>query len=298
VEFAFGQSSNSLRAGVLDLNSEFDTPVTSALFTAAPFGIGTEFSQTGERGPGIWPTTGLGLRAAGDFASNAHWRFGAYDGAPGTDDGAFSSTRVSRGDGALLIGEVEYSSERIHKLSFGSWTYTARFERIDAELNPAPPARGNDGFYALLDLKLGSVGKTDFDGALRAGTASGRFNTFDHYIGAAVTATHLWTSRPGDAVGLGIAVAHTGAPYRALMDFQGSPATAGETSVELVYRAELTEWLSVLPVVQYVRDPGVDAAVGNAWIAGLRFEISREKSWQLSARREQKPDESYARTQE
>ena len=65
VELAFGEHSNSLRAGVLDVNAEFDTPVTSGLFTASPFGIGTEFSQSGQRGPGVWPTTGLGLRAAG-----------------------------------------------------------------------------------------------------------------------------------------------------------------------------------------------------------------------------------------
>lgn len=298
VEFAFGQSSNSLRAGVLDLNAEFDTPVTSGLFTESSFGVGPDLSQTGKRGPGIWPTTGLGLRAAGDVAANVHWRFGAYDGAPGTEDGAFTSTRVSRDDGALLIGELEYSNDRIHKLSFGAWSYTARFERIDAELDPAPPARGNNGLYALVDLKLGSTGRTDFDGALRAGTARGRYNTFDRYLGAAVTATHLWDSRPGDALGLGIAYAHTGGPYRALMNFQGQPATAGETSLELVYRAELTEWLSVLPVVQFVRDPGADAAVGDAWIAGLRFEISREKSWQLNARRDVPADESYARTQD
>jgi len=298
VEFGFGEHANSLRAGVLDLNAEFDTPVTSALFTGAAFGIGTDFSQSGSRGPNIWPTTGLGLRAAGDISSSVHWRFGAYDGAPGTDDGAFTSTRVSRDEGALLVGELEYSSERIHKLAFGSWSYTARFERIDAGMTGAAPARGNDGFYGVIDLRIGSAGRTDFDGALRAGMASDEFNIFDRYVGAVVTATHLWAARPDDALGFGIAYAHAGAPYRAFQDFQGLRATAGETSFELVYRAALTDWLSVLPVVQYVRDPGMDPAVGDAWIAGLRFEISRERSWQLSARRDVKPDETYARAHE
>jgi porin len=295
VEFTFGPEASSLRAGVLDLNAEFDTPLTSGLFTASPFGIGTELSQTGERGPGVWPQTGLGVRAAGDFAPAVHWRFGAYDGAPGTDDGAFTSTRVSRREGALLIGEVEYSNARIRELSVGSWAYTARFERIDAALTGAAPARGNDGFYALLDARLGSLGAADLDGALRAGTASGRFNAFDRYAGAAVTASHLWTSRPDDALGVGIAWARTGAPYRAAMTFQGQPATAAETTVEIAYRAALTDWFSVLPVVQYVRNPGVSADVADALIAGLRFEISRERSWQSSARRDVKPDESYAR---
>jgi porin len=235
---------------------------------------------------------------AGDLASNVHWRVGAYDAAPGTDDGAFVNVRLSSHDGALLIGEAEYAGERIHKLSFGSWAYTARFDRIDAEVTGAPPRRGNDGFYALLDMRLGSAGETDFDGALRAGTASARFNAFDRYVGAAFTATHLWAMRPDDALGLGIAWAHTGAPYRALMSFQGRPATTAETSVELAYRAQVADWLSVLPLVQYVRDPGMDRASTDAWVAGLRFEISREKSWPLSARIDSQPDETYARVPE
>ena len=297
VELQYGAGATSLRAGVMDLSAEFDTPVTSGLFTGSPFGIGTEISQSGERGPNIWPTTGLGVRAYGEFTPGLHWRVAAYDGKPGSDRGRFTDTTVSRGDGALLIGELEHSSERIHKLSVGAWSYTSRFERIDAELNPAPRARGNHGAYALIDVRVATAGTADIDAALRAGTARGRFNTFDRYVGAAVTASHLWDSRPDDALGLGIAHARSGAPYRALRNFQGQPATAGETTVELVYRAPLTDWLCVLPLVQYVRDPGMDPAVGNSWIAGLRFEVTREKSWPLSARHDSPTDDSYARTQ-
>ena len=68
VEVSFGEEATSFRAGVLDLNAEFDTPVTPGLFVGSPFGIGTEFSQTGVRGPVVWPTTGLGIRAAGAVA--------------------------------------------------------------------------------------------------------------------------------------------------------------------------------------------------------------------------------------
>jgi porin len=146
-------------------------------------------------------------------------------------------------------------------------------------------------------VRLATAGTTDIDAALRAGTARGRFNTFDRYVGAALTASHLWDSRPDDALGLGIAHARGGAPYRALRDFQAQPATSGETTVELVYRAPLTDWLCVLPVLQYVRDPGLDPAVGNSWIAGLRFEVTREQSWPLSARHDSPRDDAYALTQ-
>jgi porin len=298
VEFSFGESSNTLRAGVLDLNAEFDTPVTQGLFTASPFGIGTEFSQTGARGPVCWPTTGLGLRAAGDFTDRLHWRLGAYDGAPGTERDSFTSTRISGDEGALLVGEVEYAAGRVHKLAFGAWSYTADFERIDAAMHVAPVDRGgNRGFYAHFDASLGSVGPVDFDGGLRAGAAAARFNAVDAYVGLAITANHLFAARPGDSLGFGVAHAALGDEYRSLRAFDGQPASSAETTFEFVYRAELTPWLSLLPVVQFVHDPGADPLVGDAWVAGLRFELSRERSWQLDARRTSASDDSYASRQ-
>ena len=298
VELSFGESSNTLRAGVLDLNAEFDTPVTQGIFTASPFGIGTELSQTGVRGPVVWPTTGLGLRAAGDVSGHLHWRLGAYDGVPGTDDDAFTSTRISGDEGALFVGELEYSSDRIHKLAFGAWRYTAGFERIDSALLVSPQEeQGNQGFYAHFDARVASLGAVDLDGALRAGTADARFNAVASYFGVALTATHLVPSRPGDTLGFGIARARLGDQYRAARLFDGQPATAAETTFELVYRAELTPWLALLPVVQFVRDPGADAFMDDSWLAGLRFELTRDRSWQLNANRGSAPDDSYARRQ-
>ncbi len=241
VEFSFGGGGNTLRAGVLDLNAEFDTPVTQGIFTASPFGIGTEFSQTGARGPVCWPITGLGLRAAGDFGGGLHWRFGAYDGAPGTDDEAFTSTRLSDDEGALFVGEIEYASDRIHKLALGAWRYSADFERLDAAMLTAPVKDdGNQGFYAHLDARLGALGPVDFDGALRAGVADAHFNAVDSYVGVAFTANHLVPARPGDTLGFGIARANLGDEFRAMRSFDGQPVTAAETTFELVYRAELT----------------------------------------------------------
>ncbi len=96
-EFAFGGSSNTtVRAGVLDLNAEFDAPETLGLFVAPPHGIGTDFSQSGSAGPSIWPVTGLGVRAAGGWENGLDWRLGVYDGAPGGPDGDdFSHIHVS-----------------------------------------------------------------------------------------------------------------------------------------------------------------------------------------------------------
>ncbi len=280
VQLSFGESSTSLRAGVLDLNAEFDTPVTQGLFVGSPFGIGTDLSQSGVRGPVVWPTTGLGIRVAGGAGAGLQWRFGIYDGAPGTDENDFTSMHLSSDEGALLIGELEYSSDRIHKLSLGTWGYTAKFARVDAALRPPEePETGNYGLYATFDVALGSAGPVDFDAALRAGTAPAQFNAVDRYCGAAVTATHLWAARPDDSLGLGIAWAHVGAAYRAVGDFDGTPTTSAETLVELAYRAGLTDSLALVPNLQFVADPGALRDPNDAWVIGLRFELAHELSW-------------------
>jgi porin len=285
VELGFGASSSNLRAGVLDLNAEFDTPVTQDLFTSSPFWIGTDLSQTGIRGPTTWPITGLGVRAAGDVSENLHWRVGAYDGAPGSDADAFTSFDLSRAEGALLIGEFEYASDHIHKAAVGAWAYTADFERIDASLHPdAAPVDGNHGFYAAFDLPLGAAGDVGFDAALRAGAASARHNAVDRYLGAALTARNFWRSRPGDRLGLGIAWARLGEPYRAASEFDGQATYPAEILCELAYRAEMASWLVLVPNVQFVSHPGALRGVADAWLAGLRIEMSHGRGWPLRTR--------------
>lgn len=291
VEFAFGDGGHSLRAGILDLNAEFDTPVTQAVFTASPFGIGTEFSQTGDRGPDCWPVTGLGVRMAGEWTSGLQWRIGAYDGAPGTDDDAFTSLRVARDEGALLIGELEYRSARLHKLAFGHWSYTADFEPLQSAGSGAGRRSGNRGYYVHVDARLASAAGIDVDGGLRLGRANARFNAIDTYVGAAITASI--PSRPDDVLGLGLAWAHLGDDYQSLRRAQGDPATPAETTVELVYRAQLTPSLALLPNLQWIQDPG--AREGQSWVVGLRLEIGREHSWPLSAARPRASD-SLVRT--
>lgn len=299
VELSFGDSRSSLRAGVLDMNAEFDTPVTQGIFTSSPFGIGTEFSQTGARGPVCWPTTGLGIRVAGEISDRMHWRMGAYDGAPGTPtDRAFTSTRLSGDDGALIVGELEYASGRINKLAVGGWSYTSAFERLDGAMSgELRRERGNQGFYAHFDARLATAGTLNLNGSIRAGVAQARFNPVDHYVGVGFSASGFSAARAGDTLALGVALAHLGNDYRRASAFAGSPTTSAETLFELVYRAELTSWLSVLPSVQFVSSPGADPQANDAWVAGLRFELTRDRSWQLNARRESEPEGSYARTE-
>jgi porin len=296
-EFRFGgHSGTSVRLGLLDINADFDVPVTSGLFVASPHGIGTEFSQTGGNGPSVWPVTGLGIRVDGQISAGLHWRVGAFEGTPGDDDEAsFAAFDLARGEGSLLIGEVEYMSERVNKISVGMWSYTADFDRLDAGLTTGPRSQdGNRGVYALVDLPLANVGPARIDGSLRFGLADGRFNPVDECVGATFVVSHPFGSRPDDALGLAVAYGHTGDLYRRVQALSGIPAASAETSYELTYRTPVTEWLMVAPSVQFISDPGADLAMRDAWVVGLRFELAREKSWPMFAQRNAPGEPSVA----
>ncbi|HEU5137819.1 MAG TPA: carbohydrate porin [Steroidobacteraceae bacterium] len=294
-EFSFGGRGNtSLRLGMLDINADFDTPVTSGLFVGSPHGIGTEFSQTGGNGPSVWPVTGLGIRVAGEWSDALRWRFGAFEGAPGDDDETrFAVFDLAGGEGSLLIGELEYASERVNKMSLGLWSYTAAFERLDSGATA-----GNRGAYALVDLPLANIGAAEVDGSLRVGVADARFNAVDRFAGASVVVSHAFAARPGDALGFAVAYGRTGDLYRAVQSLAGVPAARAETSFELTYLSPITSWLMLAPSVQFVSNPGADLAMRDAWVVGLRFELSHEKAWPMFAQRAAQPAPAVARTDE
>lgn len=282
-ELEFGpRGDTSLRAGLLDLNAEFDSSPTAGFFVGPPFGIGTDLAQTGHNGPAVFPVTGLGLRLGAQLGERAAWRIAAYEGTPGrADRHSFVTLQPAHGDeGALLIAELELQPARLHKLAFGAWAYTARFERLDAI---GAAARGNRGAYALVDAPLASLGAARVDGVLRAGVADARYNAVSRYVGAALVAAQFVPGRPDDALGLAIAHARTGAAWRRAQAFDGGAPGTAETQIELTWRSPLLPWLSVAPSLQWVNSPGADRRYRDAWVVGLRFETAMERHWPMLA---------------
>ncbi len=282
-----GSRATSVRAGFLDLNEEFDTSDTGGFFISPPFGIGTDLAQTGANGPAVFPVTALGLRFGGQWGDATQWRLAAFEGSPGrTDRHDFAMVRLSRDEGALLIGEADYTPPSLHKLAFGLWSYTGRFERVNAVASgDARSGHGNRGAYAMIDAPLGGLGGARIDGVLRAGLASARFNAVRTYVGAALVASNLVPGRPDDGIGIAVAHARTGSQFREQLRFDGGEPTRGETIVELTWRAPLAPWFAVVPGVQWVDSPGADRSLRNALVAGFRFEMSFAHTFPGLARR-------------
>ena len=253
----------SVRVGLYDLNSEFDTSEAGSLFVNSSHGVGPDLAQSGRNGPSIFPVTSLAARVEWTPAERWRVRAAALDGVPG-DPARPRRTAVKLGgnDGALLIGEVEYRDGRT-KAALGAWGYTARFEGIASGLR----RRDSRGAYLLVERRVAAAQDGRALAAFaRIGFAEARVNAIGRYLGAGLVRTGVLAR--DDRLGVAVARASFGRPYR-----RATGAGRAETVVELTYRAALTPWLTVQPDAQYVVDPGGDPGLRNALALGLRAEV-------------------------
>lgn len=273
--------SASLRAGLYDLNSEFDAIDTAGLFLGSSHGIGPDISQTGQNGPSIFPTTSFGVRLAYQPGTTGYLQAVVLDGVPGDPNNPHGTQiEFNAGDGALLAvetglrypGAAEGSLGR--RYSLGAWHYTAAFDDlIDTDSGGQPVRRrNNQGLYASAEGALyheaGDAGQ-GLNAFCRFGVANDDINPLSRYLGVGLVYTGLFSARSQDQFGLALAHATTGAKYQRL-----AAADNAESAIELSYRAGLLDWLVVQPDLQYIIDPGADPALDNALVFGTRVEIS------------------------
>lgn len=255
----------SVRAGLYDLNSEFDALDAAGLFVSSPNGIGTDFAQSGQNGPSIFPSTSLAARLQFEPATDWVVRAAILDGVPGDPNRPKrTAIHLGDGDGALLVGEVQAPLGG-GKLLFGHWQYTAEFERNDG----AGSGRGNGGTYVRAEAPLIAASDGKVDGFLRLGTARGRYNMFDSFLGTGLKFTGWIPGRAEDEFGIALSAAFTSDSYRA-----ATASGRSEVAVEATYRTQVAPWLALQPNVHYVRNPSADPAIADAFILGLRAEMS------------------------
>lgn len=262
----------SVKAGLYNLNAEFDTTVSGGLFRLSSHGIGPELAQSGRRGPSIFPVTSLALR--GEVGLGPHWLVHAavLDGVPGDPDRpAATAIKLRRGDGVLLAGEVAWL-DTATKVALGSWRYTARFPRIGAPDGPDARSRGNGGVYVFAERQLigESRGGAGVSGWLRYGIADARYNAVAGYLGGGVVRTGTFHGHDDDQFGLSFACAWFGERHR-LAEATG----ARELVVEGAYRWTAASWLSVQPDAQWVIDPAGRRDVPDALVLALRVKVGR-----------------------
>ncbi len=268
----------SLKLGFMDLNAEFDAIDPAGLMILSSHGIGPDFSQSGQSGPSIFPLSMAGVRLRITPADHLVLRFAAFDGAAGTPaHPRRAALKLGNGEGALLVGEVDYHREAGWRFVLGAWGYTARFPGIEETFGlPAGLRRGNNGFYAFAHGPLyREPGSEDegLQGWIRFGIADGRINQLDQYFGTGLVYTGAIPGRDADQLGVAVAIARNSGSFRRFAAFAGTPVNRREINVEMTYRIEATDWLALQPDFQWIVHPGTDPSLRNAFVAGLRVEI-------------------------
>ena len=136
----------SAKAGLIDLNAEFDIQNTGALFVNSAFGIGPDISQSGLAGPSIFPMTAAALVVRVQHGRKA-LGLGVFDALAGArHDPRKAALRFPGTTGALLIAEARVPVGT-WLLQLGGWHYTTRFDALD----PARPPALSRGVYAMLE---------------------------------------------------------------------------------------------------------------------------------------------------
>lgn len=264
LELPFGATVRA-KAGLIDLNNEFDQQQVGALFLNSSFGIGPDLSQSGPNGPSIFPVTAPGILVA---YQPPGWtaRIGLFDARSGDPEHPHRFWPDSFGsDGALLIGEVHRQIGPLVAVQAGAWGYTDNQPRLDGG-----GAGTSAGGYGMIEARL--IGHEDGRALrvwLRGGGASDATEPVHVYLGGGFT----WTSARA-AYGIAFAHARLGDPaYRLPID--GARPDRAETAIEATARWQLVTGLAIQPDVQYIVHPGWNPAYRNALVLALRFDLTR-----------------------
>ena len=258
----------SLKAGLVDLNTEFDIQEVGAVFLNSSHGVGPEFSQTGVAGPSIFPATSVAFLLK---AERDGWeaRLGVFDAVAGRrSDPRRIALRFPGQQGALIIGELDVAAGPAVKVQAGAWAYTSAFDAL-AEVTPAnlPRRRSSHGGYLLVERAAPRADDADgLDLWGRVGVASAAVNPIGLYLGGGAT----WGNSKR-RLGLAVAHARLGDPAVAA----GGPTVPdrAETIVEATAEFRINDRFAIQPDLQYVINPGWDRARPDALVAGVRFKF-------------------------
>jgi porin len=257
------------KLGVIDLNSEFDVNETGGLFINSSHGIAPDFSQVGANGPSIFPAPGLGALAE---ASGSGWavRLGLFEGVARDPKRPRRTVfGLTSGEGALLVVEGEHRWADGRALA-GLRYHSGDFVRLGDAGAPSPAnPEHSTGAYLLVDDGLAQWGARELRGFVRIGFADRRIHEVELYSGAGLVLQGPLLGLDGEQLGLAVASAWSGGPYR--RSFDDADGAGRETSIELTYSGLILPWLSVEPDVQWVINPGFSRRTEDALAFGLRF---------------------------
>jgi porin len=276
----------SVRAGMMNVDAEFITTLTGALFMNGSFGwpgwLGIDLPGGGP----AYPLSAPGIRVKLQPAPQGFYLQSAvFSGDPTGHSGSNSpstsipnGTLVSFTGGAFIIAEAGYAVNQDKDakgppLAFklGGWYHTSSHfqdQRFDTQgISLASPAsngapfnhHGDWGVYAIADGTI--AGALSGFARIGAGTPNDS-NLVTFYADAGLTYKGPIPARPDDTAGIAFAYARIGNNARWLdQDVQVFtanpffPVRDHEAVLEISYQAQVTPWMTLQPDLQRIFHP-------------------------------------------
>lgn len=295
----------SLLAGFYPIDSEFFVMESASLLIHPSFGTPADLALT--HGPSIFNQSSFGLRAKWLSADRTLYAMGSLlDGFPASDPAhpTFAPNRFAKGNGAFTIAEIGWlpeelghslePTEPVHvlktpalvshekyngtsKYAVGLWRYGNRMpDQFDVDANGAPLQSRSQGAYLLAErtlFGLGAAGR-DFTAFTRYSTSDGNSTALDSMLNIGARLRGPMASRPNDTLVIGWTRSRLAPKYRATQAAADASTANSEEMLEITWRAALTPWFALQPVLQVIQHPGGATSTPRATIFGARIEIA------------------------
>ena len=257
---AFGKV--ELTVGLQDLNVELANTENGAHFLNSSFGILPTIS--GNVPAPVYPLTSFGFSARWTVSEKLSLNGALFDGCP-TD---FESNpynlnwQLRSNDGLLAISEMQYSTN-INMLpgtyKLGTYSHKLWFDKLIVENNDSLCTQ-NFGYYIIADQMLWQADQRNINSFVQFGISPEKYNENYFYMGTGVNYNGLFQKNGSDVLGIAIAIA----------GIKGN--TKNESTLELTYKTELTNYFFIQPDIQYVFNPaGYGEKLANCLEGTLRF---------------------------
>ncbi len=267
----------SILFGLFDLNSEFDSRVTSGIFINPSHGIGADFSHTGVDGPSIYPNTSYAFRIKYKPAFPFEVKAAVFNAVPGRF--------FNKKDGLLCTAEIDYKNfpdENVYNFfnyDLGAWYYTGKFKKLESTCISGPSIyeQGNYGIYFSAEKSLFSIPGNPEEGMgafIRFGITDNLVDQVSNYFGAGIVYNGLIPGRAKDEIGLALAMVRNNKNYIAKEECKNNFVRKYEQIIELTYLYKLSDYFKLQPDIQYVINPTYCRKNNYALAAGVRFELS------------------------
>jgi len=146
------------------------------------------------------------------------------------------------------------------------------------DISSGSSSHGDYAFYAVVDqpLYIAPGGTKDspqgLSGFTRLSYAPDQRNAVVYYFDTGFNYTGPLPGRPKDILGGAFSFERLGTDIEPL---SGAPVLSHhEHIVEMTYMANVTDWFSLQPDLQYIINPGGIGRTQNAFVAGVRFNVS------------------------